>query len=369
MVTTWSKLPAVTTPGAAPGRRWSTVMWGAVPVALLAGLLSVDHVPGTDISLAVPYAAEGPGPMFNTLGEVSGEPVVLIDGAETNPTSGSLNMTTVSVRTNMTLAQAFGRWIATSDTIVPVEQVLPPNLSEEELKDYNTQAFVSSEASATVAAMRYLGLPTEVVVHDVVEDGPAAGRLEAGDIITAIGGGAVTEPGQVQEIVRGMHPGDTAEVTVRRGGEERKESVVLGENPEKEGQALLGIYMSSEPADGTRVDFNLNDIGGPSAGMIFALAVIDKLTPDELTGGHNVAGTGTIAEDGRVGPIGGIQHKIAGARDAGVELFLAPADNCDEVAKVKTGSMQVAKVASLDDAVRAMEDFSAGRDVAGCSPS
>lgn len=343
------------------------MVWGAIPVAALAALLSLDHIPGTSISLTVPYAAEGPGPMFNTLGEASGEPVVRIDGAETDPTSGNLNMTTVSVRTNMTLPQAFGRWVATDDTLVPLEQVIPRDVSEEQLQQYNQQAFTASEASATVAAMNYLGRPTQVVVAQVVDGAAAADHLQGGDVIAAVDGKAVSKPGEVQDLVRAKHPGDSVELTATRDGQERKETVTLGENPDKEDVAMLGIYMTSEPADGTHVEYNLNDVGGPSAGMMFALAVIDKLSPGELTGGHDIAGTGTIAEDGTVGPIGGIQHKIAGARDAGVELFLAPADNCDEVLKTKTGSMKVAKVSTLTDAVTAMDDFSAGRDVVSCA--
>ena len=134
------------------------MVWGAIPVAALAVMMSINHVPGTNISLAVPYAAEGPGPMFNTLGEVEGEPVIDVEGTETDPVSGNLNMTTVSVRTNMSLAQAVGRWIGTDDTIVPVEQIIPPDVDEEQMRQYNQAEFAASEGNATVAAMRYLGL-------------------------------------------------------------------------------------------------------------------------------------------------------------------------------------------------------------------
>lgn len=334
----------------------------------LAGLLCFDHIPGTDISLTVPYAAEGPGPMFDTLGEVSGEPVVRIDGTDTDETSGALNMTTVSVRTNMTLPQALGRWIATDDTLVPVAQILPPDLTEEEAHDYNQQEFVASEASATVAAMHYLGKPTKVVVHQAVEGSAADGRLDAGDTIRAVDTRVVEKPSDVQDIVRAKHPGDAVDLTVERDGQTRQETITLGENPGDKGVAMLGILMTSEPAGDINVEYNLNDVGGPSAGMIFSLAVIDKLSPGELTGGRNVAGTGTIADDGTVGPIGGITHKLAAAKNAGVELFLAPEDNCGEVEKFKPGSMTVASVSALDDAVAAMGDFAAGRDVTTCSP-
>ena len=133
----------------------------------LALALSVDHIPFTDVSLTVPYAAQGPGPTFNTLAEIDGTPVVDVEGVETDSTEGNLNMTTVSVRTNMTLAQALGRWLGAGDTLVPLQQVVPPDVSEEEFNHFNEAAFVASEASATVAAMNFLGLPTTVVVHDL----------------------------------------------------------------------------------------------------------------------------------------------------------------------------------------------------------
>lgn len=347
-------------------RRWSTIVWGALPVGMLTLALSLDHIPFTDVSLAVPYAAEGPGPTFNTLAEVDGTPVVDIEGAKTDETSGNLNMTTVSVRTNMTLAQALGRWIGTQDTLVPIQQVVPQDVSEEEFQQLNEAAFVASEASATVAAMNFLGKPTTVVVHDVVPDTAAQGVLEPGDVITAVGGREVTEPGEVQDAVLALAPGDSLTVTVDRGGQKRELDVTLGESAHDDGAAQLGILMTSKPAGDVSVSYNLKDIGGPSAGMIFSLAVIDKLSPGELNGGKFVAGTGTIDEDGAVGPIGGITHKIRGAHGAGAELFLAPADNCAEARRVDAGDMVVASVATLDDAVQAMSDYSAGREVRTC---
>ncbi|PAT09863.1 PDZ domain-containing protein [Corynebacterium hadale] len=347
-------------------RRWSTVVWGAIPVAALAVMMSINHVPGTNISLAVPYAAEGPGPMFNTLGEVEGEPVIDVEGTETDPVSGSLNMTTVSVRTNMSLAQAVGRWIGTDDTIVPVEQIIPPDVDEEQMRQYNQAEFAASEGNATVAAMRYLGKPTRVLVHDLVVDSPASGVLEAEDVITRIDGTPVTEPSEVQEKVHAHSPDDEITVSIERDRAPMDVRVRLGESPEDKGTPMVGILMTSEPGGDVTVNYNLNDVGGPSAGMIFSLAVIDKLSPGELNHGKFVAGTGTIAEDGEVGPIGGIQHKLAAARDQHVELFLAPEGNCDAVRTVDPGDMTVASVGSLQDAVTAMDNFAAGKEVHGC---
>lgn len=349
----------------ASSRRLGTVAWGAIPVVVLASLAVMDHVPFTDISLAVPYAAEGPGPMFDTLGQIDGEQVVDIAGAETDDTSGQLNMTTVSVRTNMSLAQAATRWLSTDDTIVPIEQVIPPNVSEEDVQQSNEAAFLSSESSATIAAMRHLGRDVHIVVADTVEGSPAEGTLREGDVITRVDGHDVDQPGQIQELVRAKSPGEEIELTVLRGQESTDVTVTLGPSDEDPQQAQVGILMTSEPEGDVEVNYNLQDVGGPSAGMMFSLAVIDKLSPGELNGGHVVAGTGTIAESGEVGPIGGIEHKIDAARADGVELFLAPADNCAEV-RGDHGDLVIAAVDTLDDAITAMSDFAAGRDVRTC---
>ncbi|MDO5512256.1 PDZ domain-containing protein [Corynebacterium sp.] len=348
-------------------RRLRTLAWGAVPVLALTALVSMDHIPGTDISLTVPYAAEGPGPMFDTLGEVDGTPVVEIEGAESDETSGELRMTTVSVRSGMTLSQALARWLTTDDNLVPIEQIFPPDLTPEQVEQANRAAFNSSEAAATVAAMNYLGRPVEIVVAEVMEESAATGRLDGGDVITAVDGVDVDKPGQVQEIVRAKQPGDEVRLTLRRGDTEIEESIELGANPQDENVALLGVFMNSQPVDGVEVSYNLQDIGGPSAGMIFSLAVIDKLSPGEINAGRLVAGTGTIAEDGTVGSIGGIEHKVRAAAADGVELFLAPAGNCAEALKGQQDGIVVAQVSTLDDAITAMEDFGAGRDVVTCS--
>ncbi|NLA55905.1 MAG: PDZ domain-containing protein [Corynebacterium humireducens] len=343
-----------------------TLVWGGVPVLALAALVSMDHIPGTDISLTVPYAAEGPGPMFDTLGEVDGTPVVEIDGAESDDTAGELRMTTVSVRSGMTLAQALSRWLTTDDTLVPIEQVFPPDLSPEEVEQANKQAFTSSEAAATVAAMNHLGRPVEIVVADTIPESAATGRLLGGDVIVGVDGQGVDKPGQVQEIVRSKKPGDDITLELRRDGRTVTEAIELGENPHDGRVPMLGVYMNSQPVNGLEVSYNLQDIGGPSAGMIFSLAVIDKLTPGELNAGRTVAGTGTIAEDGSVGTIGGIEHKVRAAAEDGVELFLAPAGNCAGALKGQKGDIVVAKVNNLAEAITAMEDFGAGRDVVTC---
>jgi PDZ domain-containing protein len=330
--------------------------------------MSIDHIPGTDISLTVPYAAQGPGPTVDTLSNVEGKDVVEISGAETYDTSGQLNMTTVAVRTNMSLSQAIGRWLTTDDTIVPLETVIPTGTSSEEMQQANEQAFVQSEAAATVTAMDYLDIPVHVVVAGVMEESAAADVVKPQDVVLAVDGQDVAEPAEVQEIIRAKSPGDAVTLTLETDGKKREETVTLGEHPEDSKIPLLGVTMTSAPRDGMNVTYNLQDVGGPSAGMMFSLAVIDKLTEEDITGGHFVAGTGTITEDGTVGPIGGIEHKIDAAEEAGAELFLAPAANCEAATSRDAGDMVIASVNNLDDAVQAMDDFAHGKEVNTCAP-
>lgn len=347
-------------------RRDRTIVWGTPIIIILVVLACIPKIPFTNVSLTVPFAAEGPGPVFDTLGEKDGAPVIDIEGADTDATSGELYMTTVAVRIDMTLAQALGRWITTDDTLLPISAVMPSNQSPEEMEEENRQNFVDSESQATSAAMKYLGIPTKVSVVEAIDGAPAQGVFEAEDVITAVDGEHVDHPSQVKELVQAHKPGDTVTLTVERDKKPHDVTVTLAAAEGDPKTPRLGILMTSVPATDVKVRYNLNDVGGPSAGMIFSLAVIDKLSPGELTGGKKVAGTGTISEDGQVGPIGGIEHKIAAAHAEGAEIFLAPADNCAEAARSDHGDMPIAKVSNIDDAVNAMKAYAAGTDFPTC---
>lgn len=360
--------PQTTPATAGRGGRVRSLALGAVPVLLLGLAVNTTTIPGTDFSLAVPYAAEGPGPTFNTLGEVDGQEVIEVTGTETDETEGNLDMTTVSVRTNMTMAQAFGRWLFTEDTLVPIDHIFPEDVDPEKVRQSNEAAFTESESAATIAAMNHLDRPTEVVVARVLEDTAATGVFEDGDAILAVEGEPVQRPSEVAEYAQAKKPGEDITFTVRRDGQEREIDLTLGELEENPGVGAVGILMTSQPGGGVEVDYNLQDVGGPSAGMMFSLAVIDKLSPGELNGGRYVAGTGTITPDGTVGPIGGIAHKVSAAQEEGAELFLAPADNCAEAVSRDHGDMVVASVANLDEAIDAMDVFAAGGDVKVCQP-
>lgn len=333
--------------------------WNVISAGMLAVALGVL---GT--SLPVPLVALGPGPTYDTLGEVDGTQVVAVDGLTVYPTSGQLNMTTVSVTDRLTLFSAIGLWAAPDRRVVPRDQVFPPEKSDEQVQADNTAQFAASEADAEVAALAELGLPTRVVVGALVPDSPAAGSLEVGDEIVAVSGQAVATPIAVSDALAATTPGQSVTVTYRRAGEQRDAQVVLGASPDRP-QGLLGVRPGIEPREGD-ITISLGDVGGPSAGLIFALAVVDKLTPGELTGGRFVAGTGTITPDGRVGPIGGIPFKMKAARDAGATAFLVPADNCAEAAANPQDGLTLVRVATLDEALAALDAMRGDRPVTSC---
>lgn len=330
---------------------------------VIAGLLALA-LGGLGASLPVPFVALGPGPTFDTLGEVDGTPVVAVDGLPVFRTSGHLNMTTVSVTDRLTLFSTLGFWAAGERRVVPRESVFPPDKSDQQVQQENTEQFATSEANAEVAALTQLALPTRVVVGSLVENSPAAGTLEVGDELVAVAGRPIDSVVSVSDALLPTAPGQSVTVTLRRGTEQRDAVVVLGSSPDRT-QGLLGVRPGIEPQAGD-IRISLGDIGGPSAGLMFALAVVDKLTPGELTGGRFVAGTGSITQDGRVEPIGGIPFKMRAARDAGATTFLVPAENCAEAAANTPDGLQLVRVADLAGALAALDALRADGTVAGC---
>ncbi len=327
--------------------------------ALLAAVLAVLAA-----SLPVPLVALGPGPTHDTLGDFQGTPVVSVDGLPTFPTSGHLNMTTVAVSDRLTTVEVLRAWAADSRQVVPRSQVFAPDKSDDQVREENTQQFTASETNAELAAMTELALPTRVVVGALTPGSPATGALQVGDELVAVSGRAVASPAAVADALSATVPGQSVTVTYRREGQERSADVTLGSSPDRR-QGLLGVRPTVEPRGGD-IRIGLKDIGGPSAGLMFALAVVDKLSPGELTGGRFVAGTGAIDAAGDVSPIGGIPFKMQAARDAGATVFLVPDANCPEAVATVPDGLALVRVTALGDAVRQLEALDAGRPAAPC---
>lgn len=270
----------------------------------------------------------------------------------------------------MTLLSAIRGWIDPEVAVVPIERVYPPNETVEEVEQRTAEEMQLSQQDATAAALRALDIPvaTETAVGSVLEGAPAQGKLEAGDVIISVDGTPAVSPDAVRDAVRAKQPGDTVTFVVRREGEELDVPVVTGPTPDEPDVAAVGISPVVAYAYPFTVEIEVEDVGGPSAGLMFALGIYDKLTPGELNGGRFIAGTGEIDADGQVGAIGGIQQKLVAARDEGATVFLTPAGNCSEAVGAAPDGLQLVRVETLDDAVQALDRIREGEDdVPTCS--
>jgi PDZ domain-containing protein len=341
----------------AVNRRISTLLVALVPI-LAFGVLAW--------AVTVPFVSLGPGPTFDTLGEVDGKQVVDIEGTDVHKTSGHLNMTTVSQRDDLTLGEALTFWMSGREQLVPRDLVYPPDKSKDEIDKANNTDFKRSEDSAEYAALSYLRYPSAVTVANVSDPGPSVGKLQHGDAIDRFNGKPVANLEQFTALLKATKPGDTVVLDYRRkNAPEGVATVTLGSNPDRN-YGYLGVAVQDAPWAPFSIDFNLANIGGPSAGLMFSLAVVDKLTTGDLNDGKFVAGTGTIDSEGKVGSIGGITHKMLSAREAGATIFLVPADNCDEAKSAHQDGLELVKVDSLTQAVDALHTISAGGEPPRC---
>lgn len=334
-----------------------TLLVALVPILVFGVLLSV---------VTVPFVSLGPGPTFNTLGEVEGKQVVDIEGTDVHKTSGHLNMTTVSQRDGLTLGQAMALWVSGREQLVPRDLVYPPDKSKDEIDQANTSDFKHSEDNAEYAALSFLKYPMAVTVENVTDPGPSAGQLKAGDAIDGVNGKPVAKLDEFQALLKATKPGDTIVLDYRRkNAPAGTATITLGHNPDRD-YGFLGVGVLDAPWAPFDISFNLANIGGPSAGLMFSLAVVDKLTTGDLNDGKFIAGTGTISGDDKVGSIGGITHKMLAAHEAGATVFLVPAENCAEARSTPQDGMELVKVDTLTGAVDALHTLSAGGEPPRC---
>ncbi len=344
----------------APRAPWSprAVVLSISGVLTAALLLVMSAIPA-------PYAIQDPGPTVDTLGEVDGEPLIQVDGATTYPTDGELRLTTVSVSGGpggapVDALEVVRAWLSGGSAVVPVELVYPVGVSREERDELAAQEMTTSQENATAAALTELGyeVPAKLVVAGAVEGTGSDGVLLEGDVLVSAGGVDLITWTDLTAVLAATPPGTALPLQVLRDGEPTDVEVVTGDDGD--GGSVLGVYI--DPAFDFPVDvtIRIDEIGGPSAGTMFALGIVDLLTPGALTGGENVAGTGTITIDGEVGPIGGIRQKLAGAARDGATYFLAPVDNCAEVVGHVPAGLRVVPVASLAEATDTLTAIGAG---------
>ena len=329
----------------------------------------------------LPYTTYAPGPTIDVLGAPDGKEIIqLPDGHKTYRDDGQLRMTTVSVTpkdTDLNLFQVMGAWLDRDDAVYPKEAVYPDDKTPDQVRDEGQVQMVSSQDTAVAVALRAMGetVTPSLEVTLVQTGSPADGALVVRDLIRKVNGTPLsddirTASDELRGAIKSTAPGQPVTLTVLRDGKEVDVSVTPEERSADlfgavtvTGSQQIGIFLGQGFILPFPVTVTIDPrIGGPSAGLMFSLAIYDTLTPGSLTGGGAVAGTGEIAADGTVGAIGGIQQKIVGAREAGARLFLVPAENCEDVKGAHNGDMRLVRVDTFDTAESALESWAKDHD-------
>lgn len=332
-------------------------------------LLSATILLGTlaMVLFPAPYVIERPGPAFNVLGKQDGKDVISFTDSASYPTTGALDLLTVSIVGNRdqtpTWPEIFAAWLDPAQTVTPIDEVYPVGTTVEQSQAESVAMMEQSQQNAIYVALKKLGyqIPIHIYAQQVNKNSPSSGMVIAGDYIEAINGVRPKDFEELKALVNKFDGKNSLQVEISRNGEKK----IIGITPTKndEGDYKLGVIVGFKFDFPVKVDLKLSDVGGPSGGMIFALGIYDSLTKGALTGGKHIAGTGTIGTDGVVGPIGGIRQKLFAAQRAGAKYFLAPAENCSEVDGHIPSGLQVFRVKTFDDALTAVAAIGSKADL------
>lgn len=347
-------------------RRGLTVLIGAILVSLMTWQA---------LSMKVAYVGLGPGPTYDALAEYTftdddgkKKTVELISADEefSTKSKGQLRLVTVRIHEDVELARALYYWISGDYAVVPRELQFPDDKTDEEIAAEQEKMWENSQAAAETAALRVLGEEVRVTVTEADSDS----ELEADDVITTVAGEKVTSQERLAELltVAATDSGDKpVKLTVDRDGKDKSVKVTPKKN--SQGVAILpGVDVEPKQKDpyGLKVTAEGLNVGGPSAGLIFALAMVDRVSKEDLTGGADIVGTGEIDEDGNVGAIGGIAQKVVAAHEQGASAFLTPADNCEAAKANAPKGLKLIKVDTLEGALTELETLREGGEPTTC---
>lgn len=341
------------------GMRPGTLRWLIIAVVLVVIVAALNLI-------HVPVAILRPGPAQNTLGTIEGKQVIAIAGHPTYPTSGALDFTTVSLAGGPQYPVSVWEWatahLNSNAQIVSADEYFPTGVTSKQVQQQDTADMSGSQQTAQVVALRALGIkvPESVLVGVINPQSPAAKFLKVNDVVRSINGVSLDRLASARQVLNKVTPGTSVTVVLTRAGKTMTLKVPTEKNPNGSG-ALIGFYPAPRYSLPFQVNVNAGDVGGPSAGTMFTLAIYDKLTPGALTSGKRFAGTGTISEDGSVGPIGGIRQKMVGAHDSGAKYFLAPASDCNEAHGHVPSGLTVIRIATFDQALNAVRKVAAGQ--------
>jgi PDZ domain-containing protein len=312
----------------------------------------------------LPYVIVEPGDPQNVLGKVekgSDKRLIEITGVKTYSTKGKLNLTSIYVsspESKMFGIDVFSAWFDGERSVQPREVFFPKGVSSKEVDQQNTFDMLNSQEHAKVSALDFLGykIPEKMIISAITKESPNYKILKNGDVITKLNGVPVTSATGFKKLLSQLSSpktsSDQMQLTVLRDSSEKVFTVSTYKATPQ--QKVLGLMIESKYQYPFTIKIRLKDVGGPSAGLMFSLGIVEKLRAENLTRGRNISGTGTIDAFGKVGPIGGIEEKLIGAARAGSKLFLAPALNCNDIKHVPAG-LQVVAVETLREAVAALE--------------
>lgn len=316
------------------------------------------------VLIPVPFVTWRPGQTVDVLGSTAEGPLIEISGLPVSSSGGTLLMTTVSttrVDSRVSLPEALIAHAFEDSDALPRDVVYPAGKSDEEVQNEAVAMMDTSRGNATVAALRAAGQTvTEMpMVAAVVLSGPANGLLQPGDLVEAIDGVEVTTNDEVREAIHKRNVGDPVVFRVIRDG--NVTSITVTTVKGADGHPNVGIRASIGYRYAPTVTYRIDPaIVGPSAGLVFALAIYDRVTDGVLTKDSKVAGTGAIDAVGRVSAIGGIREKVKGAEKAGATVFLLPQANCSDLGGLNT-SMRLIPVTTLKDAIAALQLLEEGK--------
>lgn len=323
------------------------------PLYLIGSLLLVGFMSILAWNLELPYLAYSPGPVSDAADTVVVEDVAFY------PPEGELLMLTI-VGQDVNVFEALIAGVDPTIDLVRKEAVRREGETDEEYRNRVLQQMDDSNFRAISVALEYLGyemLPSEVVINEIVDGVPAASALELGDTVVSVEEVEILSLDDFAPALEGRVPGDVIEMTLNRNGDIVDVEVELAERDDEPGTPMIGIVLGQLTEAPFPISIEAGDVGGPSAGMMHAIAIIDALTEGELTKGRVIAGTGTIQPDGSVGGIGGIRQKVVGAEAAGAEYILVPASNYDSALTAERHSIEIVPVATLDEAIGFLESL------------
>ena len=297
----------------------------------------------------LPFFSVGPGPAREV------NPRIDIEGRRTFESRGRLMLTTVNLG-RVNVFGALEAWIDPSVDVVPESAVLSPGQTERQHREESNLDMDESKIAAVAVALRRItGYPQEhgdgVLIQDVIEGAPASGRLFPGDVILAADGEPIDELDELRSAIRSAGTRRDLRLRVRSGDERRTVALRPIRRPEGNGPIIGVVLVENFPFE-IRIDSG--DVGGPSAGLMWALGVVDVLTPGDLTSGRTVAGSGVIDLEGGVHPVGGIEHKILAAEEEGADVFLVPEGNVAD-ARAVAKDIDLVPVGRIEEALAYLE--------------